>query len=154
MSNRSRQSSGLRPGWWVLVAPLVIAGMLSVPASCALAAGPHSMFMSPVAIGDPGFDQAQAIPSHVSTPVEPGSFHEHSEPKSVSDNQPLATIDLSDEGSRVKNVPHPWEAAAAASASVSTLPEIVVPRAAAPVSVTTQFPTGRIDRPGLQPPRI
>jgi hypothetical protein len=140
----------------VLIAPVVVLGMLTVPASCALAVGPHSMFMSPRAANAESAEPDAAIPSHLS-PSEASPFHDHAaherQPETPS-STPATESDTGNDGlPRLRDLPQPWEAAAVASASLSALPAIVVPREPAPVSISEPFPAGRVDRPALQPPR-
>jgi hypothetical protein len=141
----------------VLIAPVVVLGMLTVPASCALAAGPHSMFMSPRVADTESTEPDPAIPSHLAPSFESSPFHDHAahERQQESPNTaPFSETDAdNDSGPRLRDLPEPWEMAAVATASMSALPTIAVPREPAPVSVSDALPPGRADRPSPRPPR-
>ncbi|MER3438379.1 MAG: hypothetical protein C4346_12795 [Chloroflexota bacterium] len=152
-----------------LVAATVIAGMLSIPATCAQAAGPHSLYLPPA--GPWSAEQGAGTPI---VPVHGEIFLNELHPDSARANvththaalgqpapgawQAQERVAL-DEGAplvqrpHVRELPHPAMTALALVAALPGEPAVTLPPPGCPLLGTSSIARGRSIPPVSPPPR-
>lgn len=135
------------------VAALLIAGLLLVPASCAQAAGPHSLFLSPMS--DATSDHQRHAHHHppAASPIEAelavAMVLTGTPDPSLSAALPCA----GEQPPRLTDVPVPAQVALALAATLPPVPTLAFPTPAYRAPETAVVPPGRAASPDTPPPR-
>ncbi len=152
-----------------VVVAMVIAGLLSVPATCAQAAGPHSLYLPPAAPWPSEQDAGtQIVPVHGDIPhserhvdsAPPSVAHSHAalgrpaqdtwqaqESIGVDDSAPLV------QRPHVRELPHPAMTALALVAVLPGEPAVALPAPECPLLEMSSIAHGRAIPPISPPPR-